>query len=98
MIDTQEVELTSVDDRNRHKNTRSTSDCTREASGDGEKAKDSTAESSRSGDDAFEFLVHRCLTMTGHDLHNMINHNEIKSEAEAYHLLILQLLGDVPWA
>jgi len=57
MIDTQEVELTSVDDRDCHKNTRSTSDCTREVSGDGEEAKDSTAESSRSGNDPLEFLT-----------------------------------------
>ena len=46
--------------------------CTREVSGDGEKTKNGTAESSRSGDDALEFLVHRCLTMTSHYLHNMI--------------------------
>jgi len=77
MIDTKGVELTSIDDRDCHKNTRSTSDCTREISGDGEEAKDSTAEGSRSGDDALEFLVHRCLTMTSHDLHNMVSH-EIK--------------------
>ena len=57
MIDTQEVELTSVDDRDCHKNTRSTSDCTREVSGDGEEAKDNTAESSRSGNDPLEFLT-----------------------------------------
>jgi len=47
-------------------------------SGDGEEAKDSTAEGSRSGDDALEFLVHRHLTTMGHDLHNMISHNEIE--------------------
>jgi len=96
MIDTKGVELTSVDDHDCHKNIRSTSDCTREITGDGEEAKDSTAEGYRSGDNALEFLVHRRLTMTGHDLHNMMSHNEIKSE-EAYHLLILQLLGNIPW-
>jgi len=78
MIDTQEVELTSVDDRDCHKNTRSTSDCTREVSGDGEEAKDGTAEGCCSGDDALEFLVHRGFTMTSHDLHNMVSHNDIK--------------------
>jgi len=78
MIDTKGVELTSVDDHDCHKNIRSTSDCTREITGDGEEAKDSTAEGCRSGDNALEFLVHRRLTMTGHDLHNMMSHNEIK--------------------
>jgi len=78
VIDTKGVELTSVDDRDCYKNTRSTSDCTREVSGDGEEAKDSTAESSRSENDPLEFLVHRGFTMTSHDLHNMVSHNDIK--------------------
>src|SRR6188768_4042446 len=53
-------------------------DSNREISGDGEQAKNSTTESSHSGNDTLEFLVRRHFTMTGHYLHTIICQDKIK--------------------
>jgi len=67
-----------------------------EISGCEEEAKDSTTEGSRSGNDALKLLVYYCLTMASHDLQkDMISRDRITMETRTYHLLILQLLGNV---
>ena len=59
--------LTAIDDCDRHKNISPTADRTHQVGDDKQETEDGTAERRVGGDDALELLVHRTLTVTGHD-------------------------------
>lgn len=62
-----EEKLTAVDDGNGHEDTGSASNSAHQIGDNGQETEDSSAKGSSSGDDAFEFLVHRTLTVSSHN-------------------------------